>query len=420
MKKLLVVGILLLLVGVSIPSTGRILEQASTMTFDGNTLYVGGSGPGNYTKIQDAIDNSSDGDKVFVFSGVYFENLIIAKSISLIGENKYNTFIWSVIPNNGCTLTVIADSVVIQDFGIFNSSCSRPGINILGSENSVVSDCNLHLNYNGMEITNSNNIIIENCSFTDKGISFYNTNNSLILNCSIKYTRGYGIYLDESTHNEILNCVFHDNSEGIYLDFSSTNNTIQCCHIYSSRYSGIRIDKSSFNLIKECNISYCDLQGISITGSSKMNSIHFNNLLSNYNIGIQIYHANKNNIFGNIIDKIHPMVGSTTLIGIELRYAFNNTIEQNTISNTLEKGIILTDSNNNSIIHNNFRENEFDAFFKNSYRNIWSRNFWNRIRFLSKPICGVISLPFGGNLEIYLLWLNFDFRPAIRSNKIGE
>jgi hypothetical protein len=35
----------------------------------GNILYVGGGGPGNYTKIQDAINNAINGDTIFVFSG---------------------------------------------------------------------------------------------------------------------------------------------------------------------------------------------------------------------------------------------------------------------------------------------------------------------------------------------------------------
>jgi hypothetical protein len=33
---------------------------------NGNTLYVGGSGPNNYSKIQDAIDNASGRDTIFV------------------------------------------------------------------------------------------------------------------------------------------------------------------------------------------------------------------------------------------------------------------------------------------------------------------------------------------------------------------
>ncbi|HDN50977.1 MAG TPA: hypothetical protein ENG06_04290, partial [Thermoplasmatales archaeon] len=51
--------------------------NADAAPLRGNTWYVGGSGPNNYTKIQDAIDNASDGDTVFVFNGIYYENVLI-------------------------------------------------------------------------------------------------------------------------------------------------------------------------------------------------------------------------------------------------------------------------------------------------------------------------------------------------------
>ena len=34
-------------------------------------LYVGGSGAGNYTRIQDALDNVTSGGTVYVFPGLY-------------------------------------------------------------------------------------------------------------------------------------------------------------------------------------------------------------------------------------------------------------------------------------------------------------------------------------------------------------
>ncbi len=36
-------------------------------------LYVGGNGPGNYTRIQDALDNVTAGGTVYVFPGTYHE-----------------------------------------------------------------------------------------------------------------------------------------------------------------------------------------------------------------------------------------------------------------------------------------------------------------------------------------------------------
>ena len=73
-----------------------------TLYREGTIFYVGGSGSGNYTRIQDAIDNASDGDTVFVYddSSPYHENVVINKSINLIGEDKDTTIIsgpWSTV-----------------------------------------------------------------------------------------------------------------------------------------------------------------------------------------------------------------------------------------------------------------------------------------------------------------------------------
>jgi len=57
------------------------LEQLSNLG-DSKTLYVGGSGPDNYTKIQDAIDNVSEGYTIYVFSGIYNEHILIDKEIN--------------------------------------------------------------------------------------------------------------------------------------------------------------------------------------------------------------------------------------------------------------------------------------------------------------------------------------------------
>ena len=59
----------------------------------GATLYVGGAGGGNYSKIQDAIDNASVGDTVFVYNDTYYENVLVNKTITLTGMDMSNTTI---------------------------------------------------------------------------------------------------------------------------------------------------------------------------------------------------------------------------------------------------------------------------------------------------------------------------------------
>ena len=76
-KKLLTTAIILRFIGINVnPSTGTTLKQRSSLpTISGNTLYVGGIGPDNYTSIQAAINDASDGDTIFVYEGINILNL---------------------------------------------------------------------------------------------------------------------------------------------------------------------------------------------------------------------------------------------------------------------------------------------------------------------------------------------------------
>ena len=59
-KKILAVIVILLFIGVSVvPSTGTVIDKKfSRPTFyDGNTLYVDGTGSGNYTSLDIVITN---------------------------------------------------------------------------------------------------------------------------------------------------------------------------------------------------------------------------------------------------------------------------------------------------------------------------------------------------------------------------
>ena len=119
-KKEITFVVILLFISVSvIPSTRTsVVEKSFTMSFDDNTLYVGGSGPGNYSTIQEAIDNASDGDTVFVYSGWYDVDkwININKSIRLTGEDKENTII------NDSGISIVVSEVYVSGFTIQNGS----------------------------------------------------------------------------------------------------------------------------------------------------------------------------------------------------------------------------------------------------------------------------------------------------------
>ena len=130
-KPLTVVIIVLLLLVNIIPSTAQDTKNPLP-TSGGKWWYVGGSGPGNYTRIQDAIDNASDGDTVFVYDDLspYYHPIVIKKSICLMGEDKDTTIIdMRKREIEAIKIDYPTNNVIITGFTIQNTTWG--GINVL-------------------------------------------------------------------------------------------------------------------------------------------------------------------------------------------------------------------------------------------------------------------------------------------------
>jgi parallel beta-helix repeat protein len=209
-------------------SDGR--NVTSVVSMNGRTLYVGGSGPGNYTKIQDAADNASDGDTVFVYddSAPYYENIAIHSSIRLIGENRETTS----IEGGNYAVSIYADDVTVTGFRISNVgdfwNCC--GFNVLSDGNNI-SQNNIvnNLRMVGISLVSSSyntlyGNIIENNRY--HGIRLMYGSHNSVVNNTVVNNRGYGIYLWESTDNDVVqNTVEQSFWNGLMVGDNCSNNT---------------------------------------------------------------------------------------------------------------------------------------------------------------------------------------------------
>ena len=109
MKKLFAVGIIVLFIGIGvIPSTIGTIKEKNVLKNLGSPGYI-----------QDLIDNASHGDTIYIPNGTYYENIVINKSINLIGEDKNTTIIDA--SGNGTVIKIRAGWVNISGFTIQNS-----------------------------------------------------------------------------------------------------------------------------------------------------------------------------------------------------------------------------------------------------------------------------------------------------------
>jgi len=207
-RKWLAIGIILLFVGTCIiPAIAQDTEK-SLPTSRGNRLNVGGSGPGNYTKIQDAVDNASNGDVVYVYSGLYNEQIFVNKSINLLGENKSTTIING--QEKGCIITLLADNNTITNFTIKNA-----GFN--GNED--IADIIVYSSSNQISET-----IITSDTENAYGILLINSSSNIITMNTIHNNYHSGIQVRRGQENSITNNFLFNNSHGsLDIGYSTRN-----------------------------------------------------------------------------------------------------------------------------------------------------------------------------------------------------
>lgn len=81
-----------------------------------DTWYVDDDGGADFTCVQDAVDAASPVDTIFVYSGLYVENIVVNKTLKLIGEDKNTTVLDGNYTEDTLFITENADYVEITDF----------------------------------------------------------------------------------------------------------------------------------------------------------------------------------------------------------------------------------------------------------------------------------------------------------------
>ncbi|NYB26034.1 MAG: Ig-like domain-containing protein [Methanobacteriaceae archaeon] len=190
-----------------------------------------------YYSIQSAIDSyqTTAGDIVYVNSGVYTENVLINKKITLAPSSD--------------------DDVVITPF-----DNSKPAFKIISTgSGSVISGFTI----NGSVLLNSTgNCTVLGNIFTDSGgVHLINSGNNII--SSNSFTGNNGVVLEDSSGNSIsANSISVVGSNGVLIR-NSMDNIIRGNDISSDGESGIIVDNSSVE-------------------------IHFNRIAGNYNYGMEV------------------------------------------------------------------------------------------------------------------------------------
>jgi len=222
----------------------------------------------------------------------------------------------------------------------------------------------------GFNLTSVSNVTIRNLNVMGFGYGIYLQSSILnhILENNITFNEG-NIYLGNSSDNTITGNTITDGAEAIQL-YASSNNTISG-NSMSENNNGVWFRfNSTDNVISGNNITENN-NGIYFDSSSS-NTIYRNNVTANHYNGIGLSESSNNTISENVITNNSLLMHGGC--GIGLSSSSNNVLSRNSIIANNWWGINPSSSNNNTIFGNNIRNNEVGINSASSDFNIVSAN----------------------------------------------
>jgi nitrous oxidase accessory protein NosD len=271
---------------------GTVFAQLTLSNLEQSPIYNENSNK-YFGTIKEAIDDNEtlDGHTIIVDSGVYIENVILNKSLNLVGKNWKDTRI--CYDGSKDLITITTDNVNLSGFSIITkiNKSENSGIHLQNVSDCIIKNIIVKNSKLGILISNSTNISIidtsmESSNLAINGYKQIHWNTHTIINLTknkkpisyIKNTKGSVISIDSSQ-------VILANCEGVTIQNQNINDAI----------TGIELAFSSNNVIKNNSFLNNDI-GINVLQNSNSNKIYDNNIFNNTKIGLKFEKGSDNNI----------------------------------------------------------------------------------------------------------------------------
>ncbi len=399
-----------------------------------------------YQYIQDGIDNANNEDKIYVFNGTYYENIVIFKSVFIEGQSKHQTVIDGMEQGNVVKITV--NKSTLTGFTIRNSGFNpnNAGISINSEENLIMYN-NIVNNNIGIRLDSSKNKIVYNNFFENVEHAYDESTNIWYDSCpgGGNYWEGHmgednnedGVidtpYNITGGSNKDLRPLLHIygsvknlNTCKIFLtinyainDFETIDghtiyvkNDVYYEHIYiykALKLIGENREETIIDAREYGNTVKMFKDGVTFSGFTVKNAcdeIYYAGILLNaneviitdniiensYNGVFFCYSSDDNIISGNIIR-------NNDWNGISInKFCNKNIIIDNNFENNDYAGIAITDTSENKVYHNNFMGNRHNAY--DNSNNIWDDgypsggNYWDDYKGKDKDRDGIGDIPY--------------------------
>jgi len=343
-----------------------LLHSISPVRSEGNLLVVSNDELADFQTIQEAVNAAASGDQIYVKAGIYFEHVMVNKTVFLIGENPSNTVIDG--SNNGDAVTVTADNVSMTQLTLQNGYC---GVTATEAHGMICTNNVVKNNIFGIYLRQCSTI-----SFADNLIE-HNQHGIWFVHLRQCYMR----------RNNFMSNSFNFEPEVIDIDYYALEE-----YVHDIDMSNSVDGKPIYYIVNEQDIEVPSNAGfVAIVNSSQIVAENLNlrnnamgvflvntndSLIRNVrvgdseNAGIALTHSERNLILNNVIDNCSWGI-------VPWEWTVDNTISNNTLRGNDFFGVVLHGSEciRNRVSDNFFVDNSFGVHLGGDcYYNIVERN----------------------------------------------
>jgi len=318
-----------------------LLFSMSSVAFD--AVYVTASPktirvPQDYPTIQEAINWASAGDAILVAAGTYSENVVVHKSVSIIGEDRNTTIIDGGGSETEPVVSIEANNVSLSGFTVQNG---YHGIIVFSKGNSIINSTVKNNRCHGILLSLDGNILRDNnmrgnaYNFAVQGWSLPDFINDVDISNTVD---GKPVYYWVNQHNKEIPA-----DAGYVAVINSTNITVRDLEL-TKNGEGVLLAYTNNSTIKNVKASG---NGVGINLITSGENIVSSNVLAN-------------NVYGILTNNYYGML----LYSIARAPTKGNKIIGNTVTNSSYCGIALWSSGGNILKGNNMTGNRYNLDIK--------------------------------------------------------
>ncbi len=257
--------------------------------------------------LQAAIDAAAPGDVICLARGTWSENIVIDKTLTLVGRGAGRTFI-NAVEFARPVVTISDQGSAPIEVTLQGLTVSGPGgvsgVSIGGSAEAEIKDCVISGRWHGIEVADSARLALSHSTVsgnTQRGVVLSGSARATIKHSSISGNTGLGVWLAGSAEAAFEGCKIADNlGHGFWLR-DEARLVLSDSSVYNNRRHGIWLTGRSSAHVLRSEISRSWDQGIAVVDSAAV-ELTRSDVLSNWH-GVEFRGMAQGTIAGTTVSK---------------------------------------------------------------------------------------------------------------------